>query len=152
MFIYEYLYKSLIKKWNSYMNLFYRINSYIFIYKLYNITNLYTCSCMNLYKTYFFYSYQYAAWTFVEHLISVEHPKSDVIAALHPNRLIMEWCSTENKHDCRIFVMRHMEHYKGEEMERWDCGFLPNPKSQKTQMTQLRTKYAAKLLLSVDNM
>ena len=68
---------------------------------------------------------------FVEYMRSLEHPKTDVIAALHPNRYIMQWCSTENIIDCGIFLMRHMDHYRGEEIEKWDCGFFPESQVSK---------------------
>ncbi|KAJ9560059.1 hypothetical protein OSB04_005219 [Centaurea solstitialis] len=88
---------------------------------------------------------------FVQYLRFVNHAQADVIAQLRPKRHIMEWCSMENKVDCGIFVMRHMEAYNGENMEAWNCGFDTDLKKQKNQINWLRSKYAAKMLLSKKN-
>lgn len=63
----------------------------------------------------------------------------------------MDWCSTENKVDCGVFVMRHMETYKGEEIKKWKCGFSSEMTKQKKQLKMLRFKYAVKVLLCDDN-
>jgi len=59
----------------------------------------------------------------------------------------MPWRTTSNSVDCGIFLMRHMEMYKGEDEKAWSCGFAANEKSQEAQLEDLRRKYAAKILL-----
>ncbi|GJZ06466.1 ulp1 protease family, C-terminal catalytic domain-containing protein [Tanacetum coccineum] len=53
--------------------------------------------------------------------------------------------------DCGIFLMRHMECYKGSDIGKWKCGLDVEGKKQNTQLGRLRNKYAAKLLLSYCN-
>lgn len=81
----------------------------------------------------------------------VNHPQANAIGELRAKRYIMPWCTMENKVDCGIFVMRHMETYNGESMEIWDCGLDSDFKKQKNQLNRLRNKYAAKMLLSKNN-
>jgi hypothetical protein len=61
----------------------------------------------------------------------------------------MPWRTSENKIDCGIFAMRHMETYTGEAT--WDCAIVNESKdndNQKTQLEELRQKYLTKILLS----
>ena len=57
----------------------------------------------------------------------------------------------KNKVDCGVFVMRHMETYKGEKMERWDASLEMECDSQE-QLNELRWKYVTKMLLSDMNL
>ncbi|KAJ9536518.1 hypothetical protein OSB04_un000312 [Centaurea solstitialis] len=88
---------------------------------------------------------------FVQYIRFVSHPKAEIIAQIRPKKHIMRWCNMENQVDCGIFVMRHMETYKGEDMESWNCGLDTDYKKQKNQIDRLRNKYAAKMLLSTNN-
>lgn len=38
--------------------------------------------------------------------------------------LSMKWKNNVNKHDCGVYVMRHMDTYTGN--ADWDCGLLPD--------------------------
>lgn len=67
-------------------------------------------------------------------------------------RMIMETrCRTKkNFVDCGVFVMRHMETFKGEEYGD-ACRFSEEGKEQMNELCDLRKKYAAKILLSDAN-
>ncbi|KAI3732599.1 hypothetical protein L1987_63805 [Smallanthus sonchifolius] len=84
---------------------------------------------------------------FGKYLEIVGNPKSFQIQSADPLRLSLKWSTSENSNDCGIFLMRHMECYKGISKQ-WDCGFEPEGRKQSTQILRLRCKYAAKILLS----
>lgn len=52
----------------------------------------------------------------------------------------LPWVEPNNKHDCGVYVMRHMETYMGEYGSKWKHGF--NLKLKK-QLQYLRIKYCA---------
>ncbi|KAL8230926.1 hypothetical protein R6Q57_000704 [Mikania cordata] len=63
-------------------------------------------------------------------------------------RFKMPWRTSHNHVDCRVFLMRHMETYQGNDKKEWDAGFsLEEDKLQKRQLVDLRRKYDAKILL-----
>ncbi|KAL8261404.1 hypothetical protein R6Q59_025453 [Mikania micrantha] len=95
--------------------------------------------------------YQYRS-IFGQYLELVGHSKSSQIQQVQPNRLRLKWSTSKNTTDCGIFLMRHMESYKGQYVPTWDCGFEAEGRKQTTQIRQLRYKYAAKLLLSDINL
>ncbi|KAI3687098.1 hypothetical protein L1987_80789 [Smallanthus sonchifolius] len=87
---------------------------------------------------------------FCEYLESVNHPKAHVMEKMHPRKLKLKWEMTDNVTDCRVFVMRHMEMFKGKEYE-FECGFNDNERRNTSQINNLRMKYVAKILLSDAN-
>ncbi|KAI3742531.1 hypothetical protein L1987_60216 [Smallanthus sonchifolius] len=70
---------------------------------------------------------------FGKYLEIVGNPKSSKIQSAEPLRLSFKWSTSENSNDCGIFLMRHMECYKGISKQ-WDCGFEPEGKKQATQI------------------
>ena len=64
----------------------------------------------------------------------------------------MDWMSKNNRVDCGIFLMRHMEMYKGEKMGTWNAGIEWECDSQQEQLNELRRKYVTKILLSEMNL
>ncbi|MFS7986942.1 putative Ulp1 protease family catalytic domain, papain-like cysteine peptidase superfamily [Helianthus anomalus] len=64
------------------------------------------------------------------------------------SRLKMSWRPVDNKVDCGIFLMRHMETFEGSSLRCWRCGFVKEVNcGQKEQLDELRCKYATKILL-----
>ncbi|KAJ0434783.1 putative papain-like cysteine peptidase superfamily [Helianthus annuus] len=64
------------------------------------------------------------------------------------SRLKMSWRTVDNKVDCGIFLMRHMETFEGSSLRCWRCGFVKEVDcGQKEQLDDLRCKYATKILL-----
>ncbi|KAI3774822.1 hypothetical protein L1987_49384 [Smallanthus sonchifolius] len=63
-------------------------------------------------------------------------------------RVEMTWRTLNNKVDCGIFAMRHMETFTSETT--WQCGFDDEKELEKQtrQITELRYKYVSKILLS----
>ena len=59
-------------------------------------------------------------------------------------RLEMPWRNSENKNDCGIYSMRHMETYFGEGIEEWDSGLVA--KNNKDQMSILRVRYTCTII------
>lgn len=58
----------------------------------------------------------------------------------------MKWRTKKNHVDCGVFLMLHMESYNG--LEDWDCGLCLESPNQKKQLNLLRSRFAAKILLS----
>ncbi|PWA37805.1 ulp1 protease family, C-terminal catalytic domain-containing protein [Artemisia annua] len=63
----------------------------------------------------------------------------------------MAWRTRRNENECGIFVMRHMETYNVQKVEEWNLGFRNEDEGQQGQLKTLRRKYAAKMLLSDEN-
>ncbi|KAI3802419.1 hypothetical protein L1987_30551 [Smallanthus sonchifolius] len=63
-------------------------------------------------------------------------------------RAAMTWRTLNNKVDCGIFAVRHMETHTGDPT--WQCGFDDEKELEKQirQVTELRYKYVSKILLS----
>nr|GLL42403.1 uncharacterized protein LOC109155335 [Ipomoea trifida] len=71
--------------------------------------------------------------------------KSEKIAKLKLKRIKMTWRDNKNKVDCGVFLMRHMETFRGQLPELWDCGL---EKENKDQLNVLRIKYLTALVMS----
>nr|GME04420.1 uncharacterized protein LOC109155335 [Ipomoea batatas] len=71
--------------------------------------------------------------------------KSEKIAKLKLKRVKMSWRDNKNKVDCGVFLMRHMETFRGQLPELWDCGL---EKENKDQLNVLRIKYLTALVMS----
>ncbi|KAJ0715350.1 hypothetical protein HanPI659440_Chr13g0500101 [Helianthus annuus] len=72
-----------------------------------------------------------------------------------PISLKFPWQTLYNGVDCGIFVMRHMETFKGTSVREWDCGLSPEGdimgevmQDQSKELCDLRIKYLSKILLS----
>nr|GEZ16279.1 hypothetical protein [Tanacetum cinerariifolium] len=84
---------------------------------------------------------------FVQYLYYVKHPKAEAIEKAKIKRMKMSWRTTHNCIDCGVFTMLHMESYIGAEGE-WKCGLAKESKKQNEQLNSLRSKFAAKIILS----
>ncbi|PWA75669.1 ulp1 protease family, C-terminal catalytic domain-containing protein [Artemisia annua] len=82
----------------------------------------------------------------VAYLDQVKHPMTECIRNTKPIRMQMKWRTKNNHVDCGVFLMLHMESYHG--LKNWDCGLFSESDKQKRQLDLLRSKYAAKILLS----
>ncbi|KAL3653260.1 hypothetical protein CASFOL_002941 [Castilleja foliolosa] len=69
--------------------------------------------------------------------------KAQFLKKLSFDRLKMHWRDENNKVDCGVYAMRHMETYMGGSLKSWRCGLSKN--NQRT-MKYLRVRYAAALL------
>lgn len=67
----------------------------------------------------------------------------------------MKWRTLNNDVDCGVFVMCHMDSYRGQLLSKWDPGFVREVSkgkvTQKMQLNNLRAKYCAKILLHDSN-
>ncbi|XP_035830816.1 uncharacterized protein LOC118480200 [Helianthus annuus] len=86
------------------------------------------------------------------------HPAGGVIDKVEPVRLEMPWRTKNNVIDCGVFLMRHMETYKGVSGKGWECGFSNEctdageiSYKQSKEIDDLRRKYITKMLLSEGN-
>nr|GEU93932.1 ulp1 protease family, C-terminal catalytic domain-containing protein [Tanacetum cinerariifolium] len=87
----------------------------------------------------------------VQYLYYVKHPKAKAIEKAKILRMKMSWRITRNSNDCGVFTMLYMESYiraKGE----WKCGLAKESKKQNEQLNSLRSKFAAKIILSEFNL
>ncbi|KAL4554554.1 hypothetical protein LXL04_039386 [Taraxacum kok-saghyz] len=89
---------------------------------------------------------------FTRYLKTRKHPKANKFKHVIPYRFFMSWMTKKNKVDCGVFVMRHMETYKGEKMEKWDASLEMECDSLQEQLNKLRWKYVTKMLLSDMNL
>lgn len=65
-----------------------------------------------------------------------------------PKVLDIPWKTKNNGIDCGVFLMRHMETYKGTSLKEWRCGFSTEVSGkQGRELNELRRKYIAKILL-----
>ncbi|KAJ0440083.1 hypothetical protein HanHA300_Chr16g0632491 [Helianthus annuus] len=92
------------------------------------------------------------------YLENIGHPAGGVISLVEPVRLEMPWRTKHNVIDCGVFLMRHMETYKGVAGKGWECGFSNEctdageiTYKQHKEIDDLRHKYIAKMLLSDAN-
>nr|GMC49389.1 uncharacterized protein LOC109162486 [Ipomoea batatas] len=74
--------------------------------------------------------------------------KSKLVRGLTPARLGMSWRDNNNKVDCGVFAMRHMETYMGKGTKGWECGL---EKENKEQLNNTRVKYLAEIVNSPIN-
>ena len=84
---------------------------------------------------------------FNDYLLHENHPKHNELLDAEI-RIMKTGCRTRNNFvDCGVFVMRHMETYKGEHYGDC-CGLSEEGKQQIKELRDLRVKYAAKILLA----
>ncbi|PWA75281.1 ulp1 protease family, C-terminal catalytic domain-containing protein [Artemisia annua] len=88
---------------------------------------------------------------FCDYLKKKNHPKFQIMRFCKPSILKMSWRTRRNENDYGIFAMRHMETYNGQKVEEWNSGFSNEGEGQQGQLKTLRRKYAAKMLLSDEN-
>nr|GEY95921.1 hypothetical protein [Tanacetum cinerariifolium] len=88
---------------------------------------------------------------FVQYLYYVKHPKAEAIEKAKIKRMKISWRTMRNSIDCGVFTMLHMESYIGAEGE-WKCGLAKESKKQNEQLNSLRSKFAAKIILSEFNL
>ncbi|PWA60022.1 ulp1 protease family, C-terminal catalytic domain-containing protein [Artemisia annua] len=89
--------------------------------------------------------------SFCDYLKKKNHPKFHIMRLCKPNILKMAWRTRRNENDCGILVMRHMETYNGQKNEEGNSGLRNEGEGQQGQLKILRRKYAAKILLSDEN-
>ncbi|KAL8265799.1 hypothetical protein R6Q59_003143 [Mikania micrantha] len=86
--------------------------------------------------------------TLCSYLIMTSHPNAFTLKTCKPKRLSMPWRTLNNSVDCGVFVMRHMETFKGISVKEWKYGLTAESDEQQRQLNDLRIKYLAKILLS----
>ncbi|PWA80919.1 hypothetical protein CTI12_AA190060 [Artemisia annua] len=76
-----------------------------------------------------------------------------MIKDFKPKILKMKWRTKEEKTDCGVYMMAHMESYEGETtVAKWKTGLLDEKhKGHREQLGNLRSKYAAKIILHEEN-
>nr|GMC66490.1 uncharacterized protein LOC109162486 [Ipomoea batatas] len=88
---------------------------------------------------------------------SAESPKNEkygdvpttlIVRGLTPARLRMSWRDNDNKIDCGVFAMRHMETYMDKGTKGWECGL---EKGNKEQLNNIRVNYLAEIVNSLVN-
>ncbi|MFS7986664.1 hypothetical protein Hanom_Chr11g01012961 [Helianthus anomalus] len=87
---------------------------------------------------------------FVHYLEEVNHPRASVMKGLEIKRKKLDWATNGNTTDCGIFLMRHMEKFKGLR-EPFEAGFSTNGSRKMKEVRKLRMKYATHILLSPSN-
>ncbi|PWA93030.1 hypothetical protein CTI12_AA075780 [Artemisia annua] len=85
---------------------------------------------------------------FGQYMLARFHAKAKSIINADLERGKFNWQTDEREKDSGVFLMRHMETYKGTGMGKWNCGLDADVKKQLTQLGRLRKKYAARILLS----
>ncbi|GJX11626.1 hypothetical protein Tco_0201485 [Tanacetum coccineum] len=77
--------------------------------------------------------------------------RASIFRNVEPERLKMKWRTCENELDNGVFLMSHMDNYFGEAESKWEYGFCKESNEQTKQLKFLRSKYAARILLSENN-
>ncbi|CAH1432827.1 unnamed protein product [Lactuca virosa] len=88
---------------------------------------------------------------FTLYIDALNHPKRNSIKRAVKVRLSMGWMTKMNYIDCGVFIMRHMETYKGEDLDKWNVGLepeFPDNDDQQMHLNELRKKYVTKILTS----
>ncbi|KAI3725255.1 hypothetical protein L1987_65036 [Smallanthus sonchifolius] len=99
------------------------------------------------------YKENYRGWpeimrnTFDGYLSRVSHPRAYQIKQAKISRMEMPWQTLENKFDCGVFMMRHMETFKGRTTKDWQCGLTCESEKQQHELNDLRRKYVTTMLL-----
>jgi hypothetical protein len=88
---------------------------------------------------------------FCKYLELVEHPKAKTMEMARLVRKEVPWATRDNYTDCGVFIMRHMEMFKGVKSD-FDCGFSVEEDVNKIQARNLRFKYAARIMMAENNM
>nr|GEV09964.1 hypothetical protein [Tanacetum cinerariifolium] len=70
---------------------------------------------------------------------------------VEPERMKMIWRINENEFDSGVFLMSHMDNYFGQSKSKWEYGCCNESKEQTKQLKFLRSKFAARILLSENN-
>ena len=84
---------------------------------------------------------------FAGYLSKINHHKAVAIGRVKPVRLEFSWQTRYNCVDCGVFLMRHMEIYKG--LNKMEDGLAPEGVAQQEQLNELRRKYATKIMLAL---
>ncbi|KAL1803201.1 hypothetical protein ACET3Z_031848 [Daucus carota] len=69
------------------------------------------------------------------------------VRKMKPRFVKMTWQTTDNSTDCGIFLMRHMETFKGD-IKNWNTDLTEEGPTQDKQITRLRFKYNTAILSS----
>nr|GFA68188.1 ulp1 protease family, C-terminal catalytic domain-containing protein [Tanacetum cinerariifolium] len=83
---------------------------------------------------------------FAGYLTEINHRKVGSVGRIKHVRLEFTWQTTYNCVDYGVFLMRHMEIYKG--MHKLENGLAQEGLVQQEQLNDLRRKYATKILLA----
>ncbi|KAI3690821.1 hypothetical protein L2E82_49032 [Cichorium intybus] len=86
---------------------------------------------------------------FTLYVDELNHKKVNRIKRAKPMSGSMEWTTKYNNIDCGVFLMRHMETYKGEDLDKWIIGFEREHEDnddQHNQLDEMRKKYVTKIL------
>lgn len=76
------------------------------------------------------------------------HVKGRSLINMPIQRMKLPWRDVDNKVDCGVYAMRHMETYMGQRLKEWKIGLDVN--AGKT-LQELRVKYCKVLLTSAAN-
>lgn len=88
----------------------------------------------------------------VAYLIDIKHMKARQLQSKEIQIFKLKWWTENNPVDSGVMLMRHMECYKGEAPNTWDCEIEKEQKQQKATLTKLRSKYVTKLLVNDINL
>nr|GMD28507.1 uncharacterized protein LOC109146919 [Ipomoea batatas] len=61
----------------------------------------------------------------LQEFFTKSHPgRSILCAGLEPKQMQMRWRVPNNKIDCGVYLMRHMESFAGQPVKQWNCGLV----------------------------
>ena len=91
---------------------------------------------------------------FGRYMTEINHPRTNsVLLAKIPQKVFETTCRTrKNGVDCGVFVMRNMEHYKGENEGEYKSKIQRESQVQKDTLNRMRYRYAYTLLMSELNL
>lgn len=89
---------------------------------------------------------------FKQYLTFSNHRRVNAFNMMKIERFDLAWQTENNKVDCGVSLMRHMEMYRGGGVEKLYCDLASECTSQNLQLADLRKKYVGKILLSDHNL
>ncbi|PWA73706.1 Leucine-rich repeat-containing protein [Artemisia annua] len=89
---------------------------------------------------------------FGRYLSTVKRSKGMDVFTCHMKTPQLKWKTSSKVPNFGVFVMRHMETFMGQPIDKYDCGLSDDAGKQVSQLNKLRTKYASKFLLSGCNL
>nr|GMC88985.1 uncharacterized protein LOC109168900 [Ipomoea batatas] len=85
----------------------------------------------------------------LQEFFTKSHPgRSILCAGLEPKQMQIRWRVPNNKIDCGVYLMRHMESFAGQPVKQWNCGLV---KGDQSMLHKLRLRYMKELAVSEYN-
>ncbi|GJV21421.1 hypothetical protein Tco_1370441 [Tanacetum coccineum] len=83
---------------------------------------------------------------FSRYLEELKHPKAKDLLSKNPTILRLKWGTKNNDTVCEVFLMMHMQRYKGENPKQWNLPFLTEDEGNTMDIIKMRVRFTTKML------